>query len=127
MVGRPDRSESLAPLKKRMRSARVPRARKRTKQGGTGIKVPLKKGDLAAPARRETRRFRETRQGDLRISKHPLTNLGSFFYWFLFILFKHPLTEWSNSSGHYKPSPDYKHLANLPEDAFRDTSKWFLF
>jgi hypothetical protein len=37
------------------------------------------------------------------------------------------ITEWSNSSGHYKPSPDYKHLSNLPEDAFRDTSKWFLF
>jgi hypothetical protein len=40
---------------------------------------------------------------------------------------KMQVTEWSNSSGHYKPSPDYKHLANLPEDAFRDTSKWFLF
>jgi hypothetical protein len=37
------------------------------------------------------------------------------------------VTEWSNSSGHYKPIPDYKHLANLPEDAFRDTSKWVLF
>lgn len=40
---------------------------------------------------------------------------------------KMQVTEWSNSSGHYKPSPDYKYLSNLPEDAFRDTSKWFLF
>jgi hypothetical protein len=40
---------------------------------------------------------------------------------------KMQVTEWSNSSGHYKPSPDYKHLANLPEDSFRNTSKWFLF
>ena len=40
---------------------------------------------------------------------------------------KMQVTEWSNSSGHYKQSPDYKHLSNLPEDAFRDASKWFLF
>jgi hypothetical protein len=40
---------------------------------------------------------------------------------------KMQVTGWSNPSGHYKPSPDYKHLANLPEDSFRNTSKWFLF
>jgi hypothetical protein len=40
---------------------------------------------------------------------------------------KMQVIEWSNSSGHYKPSPDYKYLSKLPEDAFRDTSQWFLF
>jgi hypothetical protein len=39
---------------------------------------------------------------------------------------KMQVTEWSNSSGHYKPSPNFRYLSRLPEDAFRDVSRWFL-
>lgn len=37
------------------------------------------------------------------------------------------VTEWSNSSGHYKPGADYKDSAGLPSDKFRDASQWFIF
>ncbi|NJK75481.1 MAG: hypothetical protein HC849_30920 [Oscillatoriales cyanobacterium RU_3_3] len=37
------------------------------------------------------------------------------------------VTEWSNSSGHYKPIADYKEQSGLSPATFRDASQWFIF
>jgi hypothetical protein len=37
------------------------------------------------------------------------------------------VTEWSNSSGHYKPGAAFNNQAGLPVNVFRDASQWFIF